>query len=217
MTISKQFQATSYKVRKVELPPNMIPALRSDAKDYILKRGFDKSDVVKYKLGYCKEGRFAHRVIIPIEVLDELKGFVARSINDATPKYLYSKGLRKANVLFSFRPQLLRYPVLVLVEGALDAMRVGDLAVALLGSYLSNGQRELLLKYLSRDARVVVMLDSDAKSKAMAIAEKLFSYFDTRIVLLYKGDPCDFSKKELHRAIRDASPYSLELYEELLA
>lgn len=209
-------QSTCY---KFELPPNMIRATSNkDAMQYLVTRNLSRADVIKYKFGYCKEGRFAHRIIIPISCLGTDVGFIARTITEARPKYLYSKGFRKAKALYNFAPAKRHYGQIVLVEGIFDVIRVGDSAVALLGSFLSSGQRDLLLKFLPEDALVVVMLDEDAGSKALDIAERLEPYFDgIRVALLDKGDPSDYSSDELFSVIRKADDYSLSLYKKVLS
>ncbi len=120
---------------KFELPPNMTPATSSeDALEYLVARDISEADVIKYRFGYCKEGRFAHRIIIPIPCLGTDVGFIARTITGAKPKYLYSKGFRKAKALYNFAPTERYYSQIVLVEGVFDVISVGAFAVALLNS-----------------------------------------------------------------------------------
>lgn len=204
---------------KFELPPNMILATSNkDAMEYLVAppRALSRKDIIKYKFGYCKEGKFAHRIIIPISCLETDVGFIARTITGAKPKYLYSKGFFKSKALYNFAPAKRYYGQIILVEGIFDAIRVGDSAVALLGSFLSSGQRDLLLKFLPEDALVTVMLDEDAGSKALDIAKKLEPYFRVRVAFLDRGDPSDYNRVELFSVIRKAEDYSLSLYKKVL-
>ena len=57
---------------KVNLPEEFISLANTDppisslvAKGYLRKRGITKSDILKWKIGYCSTGDFAGRIIIP--------------------------------------------------------------------------------------------------------------------------------------------------------
>ena len=87
-------------------------------------------------------------------------GWVSRRLN-ATPKYMYSKGLKKSKLLFGAN-NLNKHPFVCITEGTLDAMWLeqnGYPAVALLGAHLSRIQQELLIQLPTDE--LVLCLDND--------------------------------------------------------
>lgn len=129
------------------------------------------------------------RVLIPIYKLrgkvSQLVGYAGRSLDavtpDGAPKYLLNPGLPKAELLFN-APQAFgaideevkggpgRTSALYLVEGFFDALRLRSLglpAVALMGTSLGKGQRDLLEGLVNTlppgagDFEVRVLLDGD--------------------------------------------------------
>jgi len=129
------------------------------------------------------------RVLIPIYKLQgkasQLVGYAGRSLDaappDGAPKYLLNPGLPKAELLFN-APEAFRAiddevngapgrsSALYLVEGFFDALRLrslGQPAVALMGTSLGKGQRDLLEGLVNKlppgagDFEVRVLLDGD--------------------------------------------------------
>jgi len=202
-------------VEKVSLPPNAVDASKNKgALNYLINRGLTKRDIDEYEIGFCNEGRYAHRLIFPIKINNRVTGFVARTIIDDKPKYLYPNSMKKSNQLFNIGYDTADF--YVLVEGIFDAIRVGKRGIAILGSYLSQGQLDLLLGYLPKSSTIVVMLDSDAKIKALKVASKLSSYFNVKIAFLKDGDPGSKTREELNGIIKSAKPYSINSYKEVL-
>ena len=84
-----------------------------------------------------------------------------------TPKYLYSKGLKKSQVLFG-NNHVTPQPFICVTEGCLDTMWLdqhGYTSVALLGANASRVQQEKLLQLPTNE--IVLCLDNDeAGSKA---------------------------------------------------
>ena len=55
---------------------------------YLQNRGMSKGDVMRYGIGYCSEGLYSNRVIIPsYDAKGELNYFVGRSIYKDGMKY----------------------------------------------------------------------------------------------------------------------------------
>ena len=82
---------------KVELPKEYKPLTNLARTDiaakhalmYLKKRGINKADILKYNIGYCEEGRYNNRIIVPsYDANGELNYFIARDINpDSKKKY----------------------------------------------------------------------------------------------------------------------------------
>lgn len=160
-----------------KLPPTSLYAL-----NYLSSRHIGKSEVARWKIGYCDEGEFAGRIIIPsFDMQGDVNYFIARSYDRDWPKYLNPQNVDK-NIIFNelfldFEDDL------VLVEGVFDAIVAGPNSVPILGSTLREGH-ELVQKIIQNDTTVYMGLDSDAKTKELQII-KLFLKYDIEV---YKID-----------------------------
>ena len=138
-------------------------------------------------------------VVLPVFLQNKLIGFTCRRVIDK-PKYLHSKGYKSSNVLYNFKGG----KECVLVEGPFDALWTGGAAV--FGHFISKEQ--LFLLYSSGIKKVTLLFDQDVAFKfLLQEAKKLSKMFDTYIVLLEKGDPCDYSKQEIQNKIHNALSY----------
>lgn len=162
-------------------------------------RGFDTSYLSStWGVGYCdpnsqtREG--AGRLILPIyrrptadEDGQQLYGWQARYFNTLlftdtprdkrTPKYLAPVGMQKSQVLFnSWRS--MTSPVVVVMEGPYDAMRLGPrCSVSLMGKDMSDAQKRTLWnEWGIKERPVIVMLDSDAPEAADKIYWEIRRY-----------------------------------------
>lgn len=160
-----------------KLPPTSLYAL-----NYLSSRHIGKSEIARWKIGYCDEGEFAGRIIIPsFDMQGDVNYFIARSYDRDWPKYLNPQNVDK-NIIFNelfldFEDDL------VLVEGVFDAIVAGPNSVPILGSTLREGH-ELVQKIIQNDTTVYMGLDSDAKTKELQII-KLFLRYDIEV---YKID-----------------------------
>ena len=164
--------------QRIELPQEfktltgkITPAdLRAFA--YLQNRGLDKNDILRYKIGYCSEGEFEGRIIIPSFDYDGyVNYFIARSFNDHWMRYKNPNASR--NIIFN-ELNIDWDSDVVLVEGVFDAIFAGN-AVALLGSTLREESR-LFQHIIKNDSSVFIALDPDAEKKAMKIARTLLKY-----------------------------------------
>jgi len=139
---------------------------------YLQNRGLTKYDILKYKIGYCSEGEFEGRIIIPSFDDDGyVNYFIARTYNDHWMRYKNPNASR--NIIFN-ELNIDWDSDVVLVEGVFDAIFAGN-AVALLGSTLREESR-LFQHIIKNDSSVFIALDPDAEEKAMKIARTLLKY-----------------------------------------
>ena len=162
--LPKEFKSLANKA----VPRSAGPALR-----YLQERGIKKDDIIRWKIGYCEEGEFARRIIIPSFSLNGHSNyFIARSYDGHWKRYLNPKASR--NIVFNhlfldFEDDL------TIVEGAFDAIVAGPNAVPLLGSTLRETSK-LFHEIVRNDTTVYMALDPDAKSKEHKIMELLLKY-----------------------------------------
>ena len=139
---------------------------------YLQNRGIEPCDLLRYKIGYCNEGEFEGRIIIPSFNIDGyVNYFIARSYDGHWMRYKNPDASR--DIIFN-ELSIDWDSDVVLVEGVFDAMCAGN-AVALLGSTLRE-ESKLFQHIIRNDSSVFIALDPDAEKKAMKIAHTLLKY-----------------------------------------
>ena len=142
------------------------------ARNYLEKRGIDKKDILRWKLGYCADGEYAGRVVAPSFNTDgKVNFFVGRSYDGHWRKYLnpsVNKDLIFNELYVDWESDI------TLVEGVFDAIKVPN-SIPILGSTLREDSK-LFAKILKHDPAVYVALDPDAEKKAFTLIESLLKY-----------------------------------------
>lgn len=142
--------------------------------NYLESRGLGKSDIIRWKIGYCDTGEYSGRVIIPsFDNEGDVNYFIARAYDREWPRYKNPTNARKDII---FNDLFLDFDEdLVIVEGVFDAIVAGPNAVPLLGSTLSE-RHALLQKIIENDTPVYIAMDADAKKKELKIIKLLMKY-----------------------------------------
>jgi len=164
----------------IDLPPGFISLcnkhLPLDSKrplDYLYSRGIDKSEILRWKIGYCREGKYGGRIIVPsFNSEGNINYFIARSYVGHNRRYLNPPCGR--DIVFNELSIDWDEP-LVIVEGVFDAIVARENAVPILGSTLRQDSR-LFQAIAAHDTPVYLALDYDAEKKAKYIVQQLLSY-----------------------------------------
>lgn len=199
---------------EVKLPPEFellkLPMLKRNNRfwRYLIQgRSLSISQVQDYGIGFARSGEMAWRVIVPVISSGQLMTFVARAISkERQPKYRSPVGADNSRALFNLERLAGREEV-VLVEGVFDALRIPDMAVATLGTHLSQAQRTLLIR--AGVKRVILCWDEDDTGlpQAYETARALRGRIDVLQAALPEGaDPGRLSVEDLQAAIQDARP-----------
>jgi hypothetical protein len=168
---------------------------------YLTKRGFKRSTLRRWGIGYCQTGWFAHRVIIPL-VCPNGNSFTARDLTgDQIPKYLNPKHADHNRLLFGWEHAPIESDF-SLVEGPLDAMKWdqhGLPSMAVGGKVLHAAQLSMLFKR-PRSAAATVALDPEAYLEALGLASQLLVHFERVYVarLPIEVDPGASTKVQAH-------------------
>lgn len=141
---------------------------------YLKNRRINKQDILQWKIGYCFEGDYEGRIIIPsFDMKGEPNFFVARAYSKSYyPKYKNppaSKNIIFNELYLDFDEDL------VITEGVFDAIVAGNNSVPILGSTINERSR-LFQKIVTYDTTVYLALDPDAKDKENKIIENLLKY-----------------------------------------
>ncbi len=172
---------------KVELPPEFVslanknlPLSANRALRYLQERGVSRADIQRWKIGFCYDGEYGGRIIIPsFGATGYPNYFIARSYVGHRMKYKNPRSSK--NVVFNDLFTNWNND-LTIVEGVFDALVAGN-AVPILGSTLRKGS-DLLRKIVRNDTPIYVALDPDAAAKERRIIKMLLEYD----IELYKID-----------------------------
>jgi len=193
----EEVQTTDLPTEFISLNNKHLPRHSQSPMRYLQNRGLSKKDILLWKIGYCKEGRYGGRIIIPsFNNTGDCNYFISRSYVGHKRKYL-NPPVEK-DVIFNELYVDWDEPI-VLVEGAFDAIVVGQNAIPILGSTLRE-ESKLFQAIVVHDCEVYLALDDDAKRKRNYII-KLFSRYDVQVKIVDTSN-CDdvgsMSQKEFH-------------------
>ena len=183
------------KNKQVELPKEFLslsykhpsPVYRH-AISYLQKRGITYEDILKYGIGYCDQGLYTNRVIIPSYSEDgQLNFFVGRDIFESKMKYRNSPTPKD---VVGFELFINWDEPIVLCEGPFDAIAIKRNAIPLFGkTILSNLRRKIIEKKVKQ---VYISLDRDAFQDSLKMVEEFMkNNIDVYFVNLPEKDPSD--------------------------
>ena len=180
---------------------------------YLHNRGIISKVIEKFHIGYCNDGDYAGRIVVPMKY-----GFCARSIYSEKigflmygkqfRKYLFPLGLPKSFMIFNCDRKV---NTLIITEGVFDVLKLASLGfnntVAILGSRLSPWQTHLICETGARE--IFVMLDSDEAGNTgmQEIVMELVSKFSNIYIvrLPSEKDPGDMdNSKEIVKLLSEA-------------
>jgi DNA primase len=155
------------KIKDIQIKMQMKQAL-----GYLKSRGIGRTDILRYGIGYCPNGSYSGRIIVPSH--DEnfnLNFFVSRSIFEED--LLKYKNPKWSKDVIGFECFIDWDEPVTLVEGVFDAITARYNAVPLFGKIIQPKLREKIL--LRKPPKIIVALDNDAYSDAIKISSSLIS------------------------------------------
>jgi len=189
-----------------EINPLSIPSRK-----YLKSRGLTRDDVVWWKIGYCPDGDYKQRIIIPsFDTKGNLNYFIARSYTSGEWQKYCNPPAEKD---FIFNELYLDWDKdITIVEGVFDAIVAGN-AIPLLGSTLRENSY-IFQKIVDKCKKIYIALDSDVQAKEAKISKLLLSYgVDVyRINTSGFGDVGEMDKETFQARKKTASFVSLDNY-----
>lgn len=182
---------------------------------YLHNRGVTDRQIDFHKFGFCYDGQYSGRVILPISIRKQIRFWVARSINkeekfqkELSPSVLsYQYG--KTEVIFNLDQPAILYNYVVLTEGFFDALTFGDEGAGLLGKTLYDDQVALLLSYKDELSNgIYIALDEDAWRQSLDVADVLFKAGFQTFLCKIRDDPNALGREGCIRAKKNAIEYS---------
>lgn len=171
---------------------------------YLKKRGITKYDILKYNIGYCKDGLYANMVVIPsYDAQGNLNYFTARNFNPHS-KLKYKNPPTSRNIV-PFELYINWSSPLVLCEGPFDALSIKRNVIPLLGKQI---QSNLMKKIVTSEVKkVYIALDKDAMKDALKHCELLLNEGkEVYLVDLEDKDPNEMGFTEFTKLIQNTFP-----------
>lgn len=142
------------------------------AKNYLLSRGIEKGDILRWKIGFCPSGDFGERIIVPSFNLDgKCNYFVGRTYTKNWKKYLnppQGKDIIFNELMIDWDEDI------ILCEGVFDALKINN-SIPILGSTLREDSK-LFAQIVKNDSAIYLALDPDAEKKIEHLIESLLRY-----------------------------------------
>ena len=202
---------TDKKSEVIQLPQEMKSL--SDKKDksiikehalrFLRKRGITSEDIKRYNLGYCSEGVYQNRIIIPsYDSIGKLNYFVGRDFYASTLKY---KNPPIPKDVIGFDLYVNWSLPIILVEGVFDAMSVKNNSIPLFGKSILPKLYGKIVEKKVKD--IFIILDSDAFNDAIQMTEKFVNEgISVNFVKLDGKDPNDLGYKQMITQIDNSLP-----------
>ena len=171
---------------------------------YLKKRGITKYDILKYNIGYCKDGLYANMVVIPsYDAQGNLNYFTARNFNPHS-KLKYKNPPTSRNIV-PFELYINWSSPLILCEGPFDALSIKRNVIPLLGKQI---QSNLMKKIVTSEVKkVYIALDKDAMKDALKHCELLLNEGkEVYLVDLEDKDPNEMGFTEFTKLIQNTFP-----------
>ena len=197
---------------RVFLPKEFISMTENDksleyrrATVYLKNRGINESDVRKYNIGYCKEGRYRNRVIVPsYDKNGQVNYFIARSFEKEPYQKYDAPSVNKTEIIGLEYHINWTVPV-ILCEGIFDAIAIKRNVVPLFGKSITKA---LMLKLVESQVKTVYLaLDKDALKEALTYSEQLINLGkEVYLIELDGKDPSDLGFTSMTELLQKAKP-----------
>lgn len=142
----------------------------------VLFKFIEDRKIGDYPIYVAYKGKYKGRIIIPVFGKGDIIYFQGRRISDEMePKYL-NPPVEKENIILN-KEKFDRDKHIIVTEGILDALRVGNQGTTILGSELSRKLLKKLEKLTDKD--IIICLDNDkpGKEKIYKLLKENFSKY----------------------------------------
>lgn len=176
------------------------------ARRYMEGRGFDLDELELKGVGYCVEGKYYGRIIIPFYEAGKMIYFNARQFMEISDDKFKNPGMDEFGIgksLLMYNSDCLHlYRRTHLMESAMNCLTWGDDAFGIGGKIASNYQ---VTKVLSSPCKeVIILLDPDAYWEALALGLRISHHRKVKVVKLpNKKDVNDLGRKKTLKFVND--------------
>ena len=172
--------------------------VKRHALSYLYNRNISDEDIIKYNIGYCDEGLYSNRIIIPSYDSDgQLNFFVGRDFYSSKMKY---KNSPTPKDVIGFDLFINWDEPIILCEGVFDAMSFKRNAIPLFGKTVMKRLHKKILE--SNVKTLYLALDNDAMSDAIKICKNFMSEgISVKLMTLKDKDPNELGFKKLMKSM----------------
>jgi len=176
---------------------------------FLKKRGITQDDIIKYNIGFCKEGKYEYRVIIPsYDSLGKLNYFIARDYKEPSLRK-YKNPPASSKDIIGWELYINWDAPIILVEGIFDALTIKRNVIPLFGKVLHDKLMKKLVE--SSVNRIYIALDADARKDALKQAEQLMSYGKEVYLVEMEGkDANEIGFEQFLNTIEQTKPLNLQ-------
>ena len=177
--------------------------IRDHAMLFLKKRGITSEDIKRYNLGYCTEGQYQNRIIVPsYDEYGKLNYFVGRDFYASTLKY---KNPPISKDIIGFDLYVNWSLPIILVEGVFDSISVKNNSIPLFGKTILPKLYQKIVEKKVKD--IFIVLDSDAFDDAIQMTEKFVNEgINVNFVKLNGKDPNDLGYKSMITELNNSLP-----------
>lgn len=184
-----------------------------NAYKYVKNRGITDRLISKYNIGYCEDGRYKNRIIIPsYNKKGKLNYFTARKYYKDSKALKYKNPSVTNKDIIPFELYISFNIPINITEGMFDAISMDYNSIPLLGKNVSD---KLIYLLNIHDTSVNLIFDGDAQNSIYNVIEK-FIQNDIKIKnvkLPNNKDPNEMDNNKLFRLIKETNYMN---YSELL-
>jgi len=168
--------------------------VKRHALSYLYKREIDDSDILKYNIGYCDEGLYSNRIIIPSYDSDgKLNFFVGRDFYSSKMKYRNSPTTKD---IIGFDLFINWDEPIILCEGVFDAMAFKRNAIPLFGKTVMKTLQKKIIEFKVKT--IYLALDNDAMVDTVKISENFIDNgIEVRMMRFEEKDPNEIGFENL--------------------
>ncbi len=177
---------------------------------YLKNRGLTKEDIIKHNIGYCFNGTYSDRIIVPsYDTNGQLNFFTGRSINENSGLKYKNSPTPKDVIMFEL---FINWSSpLILCEGVFDAIAIKRNAIPVMGKTLQESLRKKLLS--NKVKKIYLALDKDAIINSIEYCSELMNE-GKKVYLIDVGkkDPSQLGFEGFTKLLHEATPlteYSL--------
>jgi DNA primase len=172
-------------IHNISLPKEFIPLNNTSslskvtqiearhALKFLKQRNITENDIIKYNIGFCTEGNFAKRIVVPSYDENGYLNFFSSRTYLPDETYKYKNPAVDRNII-AWEYYINWNAPIILVEGIFDALTIKRNVIPLFGKTIS----EALMKKIvgSQVQKVYIALDNDALKEAIKHCERLLSF-----------------------------------------
>jgi DNA primase len=176
---------------------------------FLKKRGITTDDIIKYNIGFCKEGKYEYRIIIPsYDSSCKLNYFIARDYKEPSLRK-YKNPPASSKDIIGWELYINWDAPIILVEGIFDALTIKRNVIPLFGKVLHDKLMQKLVE--SSVNRIYIALDADARKDALKQAEQLMSYGKEVYLVEMEGkDANEIGFEQFLNTIEQTKPLNLQ-------